>query len=298
MTRHLNFDPAREPLPPDDELWGSDGLPNAPDAENSASASETLTPSDDALDATLRALAREHYHVRDDRASRASAPHEQLASVPRDAMWAAISARRANTGQETRPATRAEHEMIVRALTPRQSRRLWPALAALAATLIVGVVIGRGLTERSDDNLDAAPDAASIAAMDDRRADNDTLGLPVMLATLTTQHFASTEALLVTARQGLSGTATDASIATWARDLLLSTRLLLDTEALHDLRTRQLLQDLELTLALIVQAQSSGRAADAQSVRDDLDAGDLLLRVRGAAMPTVNAPDDTRGMSE
>jgi len=260
--------------------------------------SDQETPSDDALDATLRALAREHYHVRDDRASRAGAPHEQHANVPRDAMWAAISARRAITGRETRPATREENEMIVHALTPRQSRRLWPALAALAATLVVGVAIGRGLNARSDARSDARADAASIAIMDDRRADNDTLGLPVMLAALTTQHFASTEALLVTARQGLSGPATEASVATWARDLLLSTRLLLDTEELRDLRTRQLLQDLELTLALIVQAQSSGRAADAQSVRDDLDAGDLLLRVRGAAEPAMNSPNNIRGMSE
>jgi hypothetical protein len=182
----------------------------------------------------------------------------------------------------------------VHALTPRQSRRLWPTFAALAATLVIGVLIGRRVTEGGG----AVQETPRVPLDVPGGVHGDAPGLPVMLATLTSQHFASTEALLVTARQDMGSGTTDASVATWARDLLLSTRLLLDTDELRDLRTRQLLQDLELTLALIVQAQSSGRAADAQTVRDDLESGDLLLRVRGAAMPTVNSPNDIRGMSE
>ncbi len=304
MTRHLHFDPSREPLPPDEEMWGSDGLPSARDGdvdgagdavgETSAAAETEAAASDDALDAALRTLARESYHVRDATAPQSAATYDDSARIPRDAMWAAIAARRASQESIAKPSTRNARPVTVHALTPRQSRRFWQAFAALAATLLVGVIIGRGISDRGDSDSSAP----ALAASERGGADRDSSRLPLMLAELTSQHFASTEALLVTARQEMDGTNTDASVAAWARDLLMSTRLLLDTESLQDLRIRRLLQDLELTLALIVQAQSSGRDADAQTVREDLDRGDLLLRVRSAAMPTVNSPNDIRGMSE
>jgi hypothetical protein len=222
-------------------------------------------------DDAIRALARETYHV----------PH---AEVPRDAIWEAISARR------ERP------QLVVHRVHPRPGRRLWPMFAALAATLAVGVAIGRGV------NSGGAANEATRTAATDAAGDSTTMpssdALPLMLAQLTAEHFDRSEALLVSARQNLDGGAPDESLSAWARDLLSTTRLLLDTDELGDARTRQLLQDLELTLALIVQAQSSGRAVDAAAVRDDLNDGDLLLRVRSASMPTMLSTQDVRGMSE
>lgn len=308
MSRPLSFDPSREPLPPDEELWGSE--------DSIAPREPEQSPAHDALDASLRALARESYHVSGAGAGHPDTPHRVDADVPREAMWAALSAQRqarreTPRGEAAATASAAAGDssggdtvgresagVVVHALAPRQSRRFWPAFAALAATLVAGVVIGRGVDGRGDAATDARTVADAGADAEGSEATRDARAMQVMLAELTSQHFASTEALLVTARQEMSGSPVDASVAVWARDLLLSTRLLLDTESLRDVRTRRLLEDLELTLALIVQAQSSGRDADAQTVRDDLERGDLLLRVRGAAMPTVNSPNDIRGMSE
>ncbi len=295
-NRELYFDPSREPLPPAEELWGAEGIPAADGIPDTM----TDSPVDSTDDATLRALAA------------ASFTDDVIA--PRDAMWLAISARRAREAKARSHATVATDlatevpfppALQVETLTPRATRRIWPQLAALAATLVVGVAIGRTFDPRARDVF-VAPATASnnvgAEASGEPRTDASA-ALPLMLAQLTAEHLGRTEALLVTAKQDLSvgGTAQNAMLADWARDLLSTTRLLLDTNELTEPRTRRLLQDLELTLALILQAQSSGRSADVQAARAELSTGDLLLRVRGAAtatMPTMLSTDDVRGMSE
>ncbi len=230
------------------------------------------------LDHTIRELAQQSYGL----------PADTSRGIPRDEMWQAIQARR---GLSSRAAETAA-PVVVRQFVPRAQRGPWAVVAAMAATLAVGVAIGRAVTDRTP--------ATTMATADSNARDARTTGsaLPVMLAQLTNEHLARTEALLVSARQDLERDTPDAMLGAWARDLLSTTRLLLDTEQLTDPRLRQLLQDLELTLALIQQAQASGRAADVESVRDDLDSGDLLLRVRDAALPSVLSNEQIRGMSE
>ncbi len=302
MTRELNFDPSREPLLPDEELWG--GLLRPGDAndvysdESSSRVDTSLsdTSDDNALDARIRAIAEATYHV----------PGES--SVPRDAMWAAISARRASpaTDGQVQYESDTPPPVIVHRLTPRTHRRLWPMFAALAATLVIGVAIGRSV-DRSTQTTptvvagasdDGAPRGSASGNTAASSSTNVSGALPLMLAQLTVEHLGRSEALLVSAKQQPSALEADGTLQGWARDLLSTTRLLLDTDQLTDPRMRQLLQDLELTLALILQAQASGRAVDAQAVRDDLDSGDLLLRVRSASMPSMLSTDDVRGMSE
>lgn len=266
MTRELPFDRARDPLPPPDELWGT------PDVAPQESAADTEdSPLTEAADAQLRTLAAAHL------------PPDRPAPV--DDMWAAISARRA-------PVVGAVAE------SPRRVRRIWPQLAALAATLVVGVAIGRAFDFWRGDGAVQA-NRADVVAIDGSASENAS-ALPLMLAQLTTEHMARSEALLVTAKQDLSSesAASGTMVSDWARELLSTTRLLLDTEQITDPQTRRLLQDLELTLALILQAQASGRAMDAQAVRDELSTGDLLLRVRGAGSPSLLTTDDVRGISE
>lgn len=233
---------------------------------------------DHTLDQKIRELAQQSYGL----------PTSTSHSIPRDDMWQAIQARRGVT--ETRATDTSP--VIVRQFVPRQQRRPWAVVAAMAATLAVGVAIGRVVTDRGPATTVELADNRTVSASG--AADV----LPVMLAQLTNEHLERTEALLVSARQDLHRETPDAMLGAWARDLLSTTRLLLDTEQLTDPRLRRLLQDLELTLALIQQAQASGRAADVESVRDDLDSGDLLLRVRDAAVPSVLSTEQIRGTSE
>ncbi len=289
MTRELHFDPSREPLPPDDELWGGE----PPDASAPDDAPDAHA---EALDATLRALARQTYHVdglpAGDTVDTSDARGGD-GSVPRDAMWAAISVRRPPRAEPVLGADVTAPPVTVHRLSPRAAHRLWPVFAALAATLAIGVAIGRGIEWRE------AGTGARVAQEEDSASDR----LPVLLAQLTSEHLGRTEALLMTARHDFAGAGSiagsgDGLLAEWARDLLSTTRLLLDTEQLTDPYLRKLLQDLELTLALILQAQASGRAADVQAVHEELDTGDLLLRVRSASLPIMLPTDDVREMSE
>lgn len=285
MTRPLPFDRSREPLPPDAELWG--------DAEPTPEPDETAADAD--LDASIAALAQRDYHT-------APAP-------PRDAMWAAIQARRAPVAAKHTPApalAQASAQASVQApvqLHRSDSRwwKHWRPVAALAATLAMGVAIGRTMNSRP-----GAADGGSLQAVatasDNGGQTIDAAGsppsgdlydaLPAMLAQFTGQHLAQTEALLVTASHASSADqGSKTLVATWAQDLLTSTRLLLDNEELRDARTRRLLLDLELTLALILQAQTSGREMELQAVREELTSGDLLLRVRSAASASTLSPD-------
>ncbi len=86
----------------------------------------------------------------------------------------------------------------------------------------------------------------------------------------------------------------DPQVAEWAGDVLASTRLLLDSPAGRDPKTRALLEDVELVLAQIVQlrAEPAGTArGDADLIDHALQQRDLLPRLR-TAMP-AGAPVGT-----
>jgi hypothetical protein len=98
------------------------------------------------------------------------------------------------------------------------------------------------------------------------------------------QTLSQAEALLVAWRTDAPrDTAAALQLGRWARDVLGSTRLLLDSPAASDPRLRALLDDLELVLAQIVQL-SGAPLTDAErtllerSVRER----DLLPRIRSA----------------
>ncbi|MBX6362306.1 MAG: hypothetical protein IRZ00_00430 [Gemmatimonadetes bacterium] len=73
----------------------------------------------------------------------------------------------------------------------------------------------------------------------------------------------------------------DPQLAAWARDVLSSTRLLLDSPAASDPKIRGLLEDLELVLAQIVQLRAGGaRAEDVELIEHALKQHDVLPRLR------------------
>jgi hypothetical protein len=98
----------------------------------------------------------------------------------------------------------------------------------------------------------------------------------------TIQHLADAEALLTSFRIESRSQKMDASLSNWARDLLTSTRLLLDSPAGEDPRRVRLLQDLELVLAQIVQLSPTAEAREREMIEGTIRDGHVMTRLRTA----------------
>jgi hypothetical protein len=102
------------------------------------------------------------------------------------------------------------------------------------------------------------------------------------------QTLAQAEALLTSYRRGddmVGGRDQEAMLqaARWARDVLSSTRLLLDSPASRDPQLRALLSDLELVLAQIVQVSGAPlQAGERELIERAMRDRDLLPRLRSA----------------
>ena len=192
-------------------------------------------------------------------------------ATPRLEMWAAIqAARRTST------------------VTPRR-RPPWTLLSAIAAALLVGVALDRFALQKAD-----APSAPVVAAGPATPADaSDPSRLYRMAAT---QTLTQAEALLTAFRA--SGAPRQSPVetrqlGTWGRQVLGSTRLLIDSPAGEDPQLRALLEDLELVLVQIIQLSGAELdATDRALIEGALDQSELLPRIRTAVpagVPGANA---------
>lgn len=243
---------------------------------------EPIPPGDDPPDAPLEpwmlSMAREATDVDAD-------------AIPRDMMWARLQHRRA-----ARPG--APRAVIHTA--PR--RREWVLrVAGLAAVLVGGIGVGRYLLPATGPSKYQLAAAAGAASGDSIAA----LGLgPDALAALPAsndpahvameEHLTRTVALLTTVRDEDPALGVAANLDGTARELLGTTRLLLDEPQLRDERTRRLLQDLELVLVQIVQARGSApetKRAPGETMRET----NLLPRVRAAATASRRGDEPTLG---
>lgn len=197
--------------------------------------------------------------------------------VPREMMWARITRER-------------------RAAVPTVTRAFpWTRVAAIAAVLVGGVAIGRyvvpaGTTSASPEmvaSADRVPppnDGRTGSGLGpDALAELPPSNDPVRVAM--GEHLARTVALLTTVRDQDPAMGPGADVSSWARDLLSTTRLLIDEPQLRDERTRRLLQDLELVLVQIIQARGSApetQRAPKETIRET----NLLPRVRAIVTAT------------
>lgn len=206
----------------------------------------TVDDRDEMLDARLRELARDY--------------HEPPAP-PREAMWAAIAARRA-----------APRVLVW--------RRPWTWGLAAAAVLAVGVGLGRWSARGG-----SSPDMTAIA---DAPPPPDA---PLRVAA--TQYLTRAEALLTDVRSG--SVPVDAQFLASARELLGMTRLLLDSPLGQDPQLRELLADLELVLAQVAQLEPAARGTtDLDLITDGLNQRGVLPRLR-SAIPAGPAALGARG---
>ena len=96
------------------------------------------------------------------------------------------------------------------------------------------------------------------------------------------QHLTAAEAMLTAFKGDLSQGRMDAEMASWGKDLLSNTRLLLDSPAARDPARRKLLQDLELVLVQIVQLSPGTSARDRDLIKGALTDDQVLTRLRTA----------------
>lgn len=178
-------------------------------------------------------------------------------AAPRAEMWERIQAARRN------PA------VPLAARAPR-----WRMPLALAAILLLGIAIGRitgGITP--------APPAATPGAAPTLTAAPGSAPRPSVASRLATQdHLNQAETFLTEFGTRSNG----ADFTTEARDLLGTTRLLLDSKRVRDAATRQLLEDLELVLVQIATLDPKDQNEDLRYISEGLAQSHLRTRLRNA----------------
>jgi hypothetical protein len=155
-------------------------------------------------------------------------------------------------------------------------------LLPLAATLVIGIGIGRF----------ALPASASSAAQDPigQVAQSDSVALEEPFQSTTSRYLGQAVALLVSLPADVREGRANEPYMGRAHDLLLTTRLLLDTPASADPRFRTLLEDLELVLAQVVRLQSAESSEELELIRQALEQRDVLPRLR-SAVANISADD-------
>lgn len=206
---------------------------------------DVVPPADPAFDAWIAKVAPE-----------LNAPKR----VPRREMWDAIQAARGGTG-----------------VIPLRRNPL-RLLSLIAAALLLGVAIDRVVLRKTET---VNTPVASVPATPPDSAEPSRLYRMAATQTLT-----QAEALLTAYRASEErerDPVATRQLGRWGRDILSSTRLLLDSPAGDDPQLRALLNDLELVLVQIIQL--SGEQLDPSEralINRALEERDLIPRIRTA----------------
>ncbi|MEJ2502873.1 MAG: hypothetical protein P8177_06080 [Gemmatimonadota bacterium] len=201
--------------------------------------------------------------------------------TPREAMWAEV---RAGLEAQGRAGT---HDPDVLELDARRAGRRadrlrrwtpWGLGLAAAAALAIGFGLGR-LTQES-------PAPESVAATAGTAAASGAATRPSLPLRLTAaDHMGEAEVLLTMFRSS-DREGDRAATAMWARDLLSTTRLLLDSRVAEDPEMALLLSDLELVLVQITSA-GTAEGTEQELIEEGIEQRQLLAKLRTAATPPV-----------
>lgn len=216
---------------------------------------------DDPLEEPLRSMATD-YH--------------QAPAPDRDAMWAAIQARRA-----------AEVPTAAAPVVPlRRPRALprWAVPVGMAALLALAFGLGRLSQEGAAPSKAVATNDTPVTP---GRAKRDAL----VHQAAAVEYLGTVEVFLTDLPQAVKEKGRKEEVSGQARRLLATTRLLLDTPAGDDRRLRPLLEDLELVLAEIAQLPAEP-AGQLDLITQGLDQRGTLTQLRSKVsagpMPALN----------
>jgi hypothetical protein len=217
----------------------------------------------------------------DDQLRDAAKDYNDPPETPRDAMWERIVAMRA--AEKAEKAEKAKTGMSpfrpLRHLRPVRPL-IWAA--GIAAVLALGIGLGRLSINTAPPVVAPAPVATAPAP----RVSN------AAYQVATAEHLSQSEAFLTLFRASVRQGGNEQLASATARQLLATNRLLLDSPAANDGRTRLLLQDLELVLAEIAQLSPQPRSRDLDLITEGLERGGVMSRLR-TAVPS--GPSITQG---
>lgn len=219
----------------------------------------------DELDEKLQELASE-YHAPGD--------------VPRDRMWERIQASRGSRGRgRDNDSAPLGPRPTTLDLDRFRRRRVIQWGIGIAATLMLGVLIGRGTAPNGQ------PAQPVEVAASSGSANNNVAAINVAARA----HLRQSEAYLTLFRASVrEGDLNDLGVDA-ARQLLATNRLIMNAPG-TDPRLKALLSDLELVLAEITQLQASERPEDIEMITDGLDRAGMLTRLRAATPANPGAP--------
>jgi hypothetical protein len=197
-------------------------------------------PDDDKFDDFLREAAKDY---------------NTMTNPPADAIWAAIEAD------------------VAEAIRPSR-RRLWiPIGAGIAATLVIGVAVGRWTSS-----------VAPVTPMATYAVSDDSARSVAHARAAMLEHLGEAEIFLTTVRADVKSGRADADRAARSRELLARTRLLLGASENRSPAVEQLLEDLELLLAEISALPANRPSMDAKLLDETMRDGNILPRIR-ATLP-------------
>ena len=144
----------------------------------------------------------------------------------------------------------------------------------LAATMVIGVGLGRLSMKQLAAPTEAAPAVAAASSESATPASNayDKVASELLGRTV----------VLLTSLPAEARNSSGERFSNQAIELLTSTRLLLDSPAASDVRFKDLLEDLELVLAQIAMLQSGRTRQEIDLITDALEERDVVPRLRSA----------------
>jgi hypothetical protein len=154
-----------------------------------------------------------------------------------------------------------------------------PWLAA-AAALVIGIGIGRYIPSSAKTANNPPP---PMTASRNQPA-IDTSAVVDAYRDQTSHYLGQAAALLISLPAKDASGKTDASFAGKAAELLVTTRLLMDSPAAQDPKLRSLLEDLELVLVQIARLGGERSKGDLDLIHQAVDQGDVLSRLNSAVV--------------
>ena len=164
------------------------------------------------------------------------------------------------------------------------SRAPWLAAAALVIGVGIGHYLPLGGKSAANPSLTAAstssqglPPGADTSAVADAYRDQ------------TSRYLGQAAALLISLPAKDASGKADASFAGEAADLLVTTRLLMDSPAAQDPKLRSLLEDLELVLVQIARLRGERNKGDLDLIHQAVEQGDVMSRLNSAVVTTQSS---------
>ena len=185
-----------------------------------------------------------------------AADYQTPPATPRDEMWQAIARQRASHREVRRPAWMA-----------------WGIPAAIAATLVVGIALGRMTVP------DGAPTDAPVASAPDLAAGDPPVE-NVAFEVATRDHMQRVETFLKVFRTEAQAGRLDGSFGVTARSLAARNRMLMASPAGTDPTVQRLLGDVELVLLQIQEYDVTGSNEDLEFIDDGIEQRGVLLKLR------------------